>query len=325
MGVLKNNPNFRAIYQDYNWCYQKFIIEGLNHQEMADECGATKRVIEKWCTEKHRLTQKFRQKNKQLSSTQKDIIIGSMLGDGHINKRETQPLFIISHAENQKDYLFWKYEILKDLCNIPPTYYEGEIIKHFNDKEYSCQSFYRLGTRLHDCLIPIRNMDVYELVNSLNELSFSVLMLDDGHRSNIWGYCVAPYTNDEKEYMIKVFKDKFDINGYVRDSDNRYMFFSAIDSKKIDNIILNNIPNELDVVKDKIIYNNNIKELCNYRMVKMNDGTELGLSAFCKLKHISNNKNSKSYKFLIDAFDNKNITTENELYEEYWREFNEKI
>ena len=28
----KNSMYFKAIYQDYDWCYQKFIIEGLNHQ-----------------------------------------------------------------------------------------------------------------------------------------------------------------------------------------------------------------------------------------------------------------------------------------------------
>ena len=28
----KNNSSYKAIYQDYNWCYQKYIIEGLNHE-----------------------------------------------------------------------------------------------------------------------------------------------------------------------------------------------------------------------------------------------------------------------------------------------------
>ena len=45
--INKHDCNFKAIYQDYDWCYQKFIIEGLNHQEMDDECGVNKRVIEK--------------------------------------------------------------------------------------------------------------------------------------------------------------------------------------------------------------------------------------------------------------------------------------
>ena len=112
--IHNHNSSYKAIYQDYDWCYQKFMIEGLNHDEMAKEGNTSKRTIEKWCTEKHHLTQKYRQKNKQLNEIQRNLIIGSLLGDGHIDKRELQPTFIVSHAEEQKDYLFWKYNILKD-------------------------------------------------------------------------------------------------------------------------------------------------------------------------------------------------------------------
>lgn len=82
-----NNSQYKAIYQDYNWCYQKYIIEGLSHEEMAREANCTKRVIEKWCTEKHRLTQKYRQNIIELTDIQRDLIIGSRLGDGHIDKK----------------------------------------------------------------------------------------------------------------------------------------------------------------------------------------------------------------------------------------------
>ena len=169
-------------------------------------------------------------------------------------------MFIVSHAINQKDYLFWKYEIVKDLCNIEPTYYESKEIKHFSSGDYICQPYYRFGTRLHDCLIPLREMSVVELLDNFNELSFSISMLDDGHRGNLWTYCIAPYTDDEKNYIIKTFKTKFNVDGLIG-KDDKYMYFNAIDSKKIDRIILNNIPNNLDIIQDKIINNDNIKEL----------------------------------------------------------------
>lgn len=315
----KNNSSYKAIYQDYNWCYQKYIIEGLKHEEMAMEAETTKRTIEKWCCEKHRLTQKYRQKNKQLNNIQRSLIIGSLMGDGHINKRETQALFIVCHAVNQKDYLFWKYEILKDLCNIPPVYYETSE-RIFDDKTYNCQPFYRLSTRIHDCLIPIREMSIYQLLDNFDELAFCIAMLDDGSRGNLWSYCVAPYTEKEKQYIIKTFKYKFNVNGYIRESDNRYLIFNAIDSKKIDDIILRNIPNNLDIIQYKIINNNKIKELSNYRMVKMKDGTECGLARFCKIYHIGNEKDNKKYIFLCNLFDN-GITDEENLILNYKEEF----
>lgn len=298
----KHSIHFKAIYQEYDWCYQKFIVEGLNHQEMADECGATKRVVEKWCTEKHRLTQKFRQKNKQLNKVQRDLIIGSMLGDGHIDKRETQPLFIVSHAENQKDYLFWKYNIMKDFCNKEPSRID-EKIKKFKQGDYLCQAQYRFCTRIHDCLISIRDMSVKELIDNLNEFSFSILMLDDGYRGDVWSYCIAPYTEEEKDYMLKVFEEKFNLKPYIKKHDNRYMFFRAKDSKKIDEIIINNIPNELDIVCEKIIENNKINNLNNYKMVNMNNGERIGLSTFCKKNRISSCQRDESYRIINSLYD----------------------
>lgn len=317
--MSNNNSKYKAIYQDYDWCYQKFIVEGLNHKEMAEESGTTKRTIKKWCTEKHHLTQKYRQENKQLDNIQRSLIIGSLMGDGHIDKRETQPLFIVSHAYNQKDYLFWKYEILKDLCNIPPTYYESQI-KTFGNKKYKSQPFYRISTRLQDCLKPLREMSVIELLDNFNELSFCVAMLDDGYRGVLWSYCVDPYTKYEKEYIIKTFKNKFNINGYIRSSDNKYICFNAIDSKKIDDIILNNLPNNLDVIQYKIINNKKIKEIANYRMVKMKNGSKCGMARFCKINHITCEDNNKKYFFLCKLFDD-GIINEEELLLKYKEEF----
>lgn len=313
--INTRNPKFNPIYQNFEWCYQKFMTEGLNHEEMAKESNTTKRTIEKWCTEKHRLTQKYRQKNKQLNRQQKDLIIGSLLGDGHIDKRETQPIFIVSHAEDQKDYLFWKYDILKDLCNIPPTYHKAGV-GIFGGKEYKRQASWRISSRIYDCFIPIREMSVIELLDNLNEMSFCIAILDDGHRGNLWEYCIAPYSDEEKEYMLKIFKNKFNLNGYIRDSDNRYMIFNTIDSKRIDNIILNNIPNNLDIIQNKIINNKNIRSLCNYRMVKMKNNTECGLTRFCKINNIKRNKGEREYEILCDLFDS-GITDENNLLLKY--------
>lgn len=254
--IYKNSSNYKAIYQDYNWCYQKYIIEGLNHEQMAKEAVCTKRVIEKWCQEKHKLTQKYRQKNKILNDIQKDLIIGSLLGDGHIDKRETQPIFIVVHAENQKDYLYFKYEILKDLCNKEPSFIEGCFKEFTNGKIYWCQNAYRICTRIYDIFLPFRKMSNTELLNNMNDLSFSIWMLDDGYRSvNNWQLCIAEYTPEETELIIKILKNKYNINAYLK-KDIRYLGFIADDSRIIDEIILKNIPNNLDVIKYKITENN---------------------------------------------------------------------
>lgn len=294
-----NDSNFKAEYQNYDWCYEMYMNRGMNHDEMAKKAGCSKRTIVKWCTERHRITQKFRQKNKQLNKKQRDLIIGSLLGDGHIDKREKQPLFIVSHAQNQKDYLFWKYEILKDICNIPPSTIKGGIV-YFSGKPYSKQKSYRISTRLQDALIRYRNMTITELISNLNEFSFSVWVLDDGNRNDAgWNICVQRFTQEEKDYCISVLEDKFKIKGYMY-KDNIYMQFNTTDAAIIDNIIKNNIPNNLDIMKDKILENDKICKLSNRRMVKLKKGTK-GLSSFLREKGVFTNK---TYKIATNLFDN---------------------
>ena len=36
----KYSAQYKAIYQDYNWCFDRYINKGMSHKEMAQECGA---------------------------------------------------------------------------------------------------------------------------------------------------------------------------------------------------------------------------------------------------------------------------------------------
>ena len=54
-------------------------------------------------------------------SHQFDVIIGSLLGDARLECRSVglrNPITArlrVHHGEKQKEYVFWKYEVLKDL------------------------------------------------------------------------------------------------------------------------------------------------------------------------------------------------------------------
>lgn len=276
-----NSIHFKAIYQDYDWCYQKYMIEGLNHDEMAKEANSSKRVIEKWCAEIHKLTQKYRQKHKQLNDVQKDLLIGSLLGDGHIDRRETQPIFIVSHAENQKDYLYWKYNIMKDFLNTPPTYYKESMHSFGTDKEYLCQPQYRMSSRIHDCFIPYREMSKHDLISQLNEFSLSVFALDDGYRGESnWEICLADIPLEDRYYFVDIMKSRFGLDGFVENYDNRYMKFTSIASRKLDDIILSLMPKNLDIIRHKIVENDKIKKE-QFRLYIKYNNNDILLKDFC--------------------------------------------
>lgn len=282
--MRKNNTKFNALYHDYGWCYERYINCGMSHQEMAYECGATKRVIEKWCSQIHQLNNHTFRHLKKLNNMQRQVIMFGRLGDGHIDKRESQPMYIESHAEDEKDYLFWKYEILKDICNKEPTYYKESYSPFYGGKQYLCSPTYRLNTRILDDLYSIREMSRLDIIKQLNEFGFCLHILDDGNRGNLWHICLAEWTTEEKKLYIKVCKDRFNIN-CVLNKDTRYAYFDADSSRTIDTMILNNIPNDLDIIHKKILDNNRITKPANYIYVICDD-KKYGLNTYCRSHRI---------------------------------------
>lgn len=256
----KFRSDFRAIYQDYDWCYERFINRGMDMHDMAKEANCTLRVMQKWCSEKHHLNDWTFRHEKKLNNLQRQIIMFGLLGDGHIDKRPSQPMYIESHAENQKDYVFWKYSILKDLCNKEPVY-KKPTIRHFDCGDYLCQGSYRINTRVVDEVGAIRAMSKVQIMDELNEFRLCLHLLDDGCRNKSnWEICVAAFTDEEKIKYIEVCKRKFGLEPYLK-SDVRYMQFRAPDTRKIDKMILKNIPNDLDIIKYKILFNKHIHRL----------------------------------------------------------------
>jgi hypothetical protein len=250
--IRKNSIHFKAIYQNYDWCYQKYVIERKSYEEMAEEAGTTVRTIQKWCSEKHRLNAHTLRSLIKLTDLQKELVMFSLLGDGHIDKRETQPIFIVSHAENQKDYLYWKYEILQNICNKEPSVVTDNN-KYFNGKEYNCQNIYRISTKIIDDLAEIRSMSKSDIIKRLNEFGLSIHFLDDAHCSNngLWELCYASFSSEERELYIQILEENFGFKPRRR-KDDRYLGFNKEDSEKISNIIMKNIPNDLDIIKYKI-------------------------------------------------------------------------
>ena len=257
--IRKNNLNYKAVYQSYDWCYERYIVKGMTMEEMAEEAGCKVRTIQKWCGDIYGINGHTFKKLKKLNDKQREVILFGRLGDGHIDKREGQACYIESHAEDQKDYLFWKYDILKDICNIPPTYYPSTV-KKIGDKECVAQPSYRMTTRLVDELILLREIPRIDIINKMNEFGLSVHALDDGSRTEYWSVCLAEWTDDEVDTYIRLCLDRFGLkckrtttNGYI------YAQFDKDSSIKLDKIILNNIPVDLDIVKKKIINNKHIK------------------------------------------------------------------
>lgn len=249
--VLQFNPGAPRTpkpYQNYEWLYYELIELNKSNAQVAEENGWTKRVVSKWA-DIFRLNTVCYKELKKPSFLQREVIIGSILGDGHIAKNSS---FIISHVDSQKDYLFWKYEILKSLCSSPPVYYK-ESIKVIGGKPCHCQGYYRFNTRLISELKEVNNRPVVELIQNLTELQFSIWMLDDGSREPFrWQLCLAPYTEEEREAVI-IKMQEWGMSPHFHSSDIRYLDFQTHDTRQVDDIILRHLPESLDIIQTKII------------------------------------------------------------------------
>ena len=123
-----------------------------------------------------------------LTDEQQFLIVGTLLGDGCIEKRWRNPRLRIDHAVAQKDYVFWKYGILKGLTNQAPHELHdrdnrtGEVFARWYfatralpQLEFYFQLFYKNGRKV------IRE----ELIDHFSHpLSFATLLMDDGYKRN---------------------------------------------------------------------------------------------------------------------------------------------
>ena len=62
----------------------------------------------------------WKMRKMSLNLRQKEFITGTLLGDGYLMRTTRGYCLRIHQGIKQKDYVEWKYNIMKDLVNTPP-------------------------------------------------------------------------------------------------------------------------------------------------------------------------------------------------------------
>lgn len=181
------------------------------------------------------------------------FLIGSKLGDGaFIQRTKNHNTYITyKHADNQYDYLVWKRNYLRDIVS-------NEIKeRNFTEGRNSTwkRQFYFSTISLKE-LTKYKLFSITELIDELDEMALSIWVLDDGNvYDNQIKISCGRFTNEEKIYATKIIKDRFNIHCGVyehpRNSRKGYIRLNTEESRKVRNIILKTIPNELDIIKYK--------------------------------------------------------------------------
>ena len=127
-----------------------------------------------------------------LTKEENEILVGSLLGDGclRIMRKCRVPAFSVSHSEEQKDYVFWKYEKLRRFIKTSPWREERIYHKDRNRKTFSWRfqtlsnevfsdlydTFYKDGKKI----IP---ENIHELLKD-SPLALAVWLMDDGNKNH---------------------------------------------------------------------------------------------------------------------------------------------
>lgn len=118
-------------------------------------------------------------RKQDLDKNQCDLVIGSLLGDGYLVKTTRGYAFRVNHGPAQKDYVDWKYSIVKNLVNSPPRF--AEKCCYFRTVSHS------FFDELHGKFYSVRKKIIPRslIEKHLNPFILAVWIMDDGSKD--WG------------------------------------------------------------------------------------------------------------------------------------------
>jgi hypothetical protein len=181
-----------------------------------------------------------------LTQEQKSLIIGTILGDGYLRiiPGRKNAFLEINHSANQKDYVDWKYKILKTVTKSRPKLRNGNggrIAYRFYTK---CspeitdlfRTFYKNGKKF----IPDRL--------GISELSLAVWFMDDGSKSRNTLYLnTQQFAHADQIKLQNLLKEKFGIDSKInRDKIYERIRIATSSAKKFCDLIRPYIPKSME-------------------------------------------------------------------------------
>ena len=178
-----------------------------------------------------------------LTADQKAVLVGNILGDGHLepNWSKTNYKLKINHAVKHKDYLLWKYEIFKEWVLTAPKLdkwnnsFQFRTISHREITELR-NKFYQDGKKI----IPDDIRDYLK-----NPLTLAVWFMDDGnaiiYKKKLIGYHInsQSFTTNENKALIRSFSDLYGLHCSLQLNHGKHrIYIPAKDRDNFKNIIV---------------------------------------------------------------------------------------
>lgn len=180
-----------------------------------------------------------------ITQRQDAIIIGTLIGDGCLERNRKKVRLRLEHGKNQKSYLLWKFRELKNIMT-------GSVMKvrayhKINERFYNsyraytfcdeAMQYYQSAFYLNNKKIIPNN--ICELLK--NPLSLAVWFMDDGYKRNdcnAFRLNTDSFKLEEQKLLQKVFSKNFSIETKIHKKGKYWnIYVPERESKKFATII----------------------------------------------------------------------------------------
>ena len=172
-----------------------------------------------------------------LTQEQKSLIIGTILGDGYLRiiPRRKNAFLEVNHSANQKDYVDWKYSILRSIVKSKPKLRNG------NGNRIACRFYTRCHSEITD-LFRYFYKDGKKIIPddlAIDPMSLAVWYMDDGSKCGRSLYLnTQQFSIEDQHKLQKLLADQFSISSNLnKDKEYKRIRLVTRDAKKFCDII----------------------------------------------------------------------------------------
>lgn len=245
---------------------------GLTNYEISNELSYSLKSIQSLLQKKGLKSNKYIQITESVELQQ--LILGSILGDGHIgiSTKNKSARLSIAHTTKQKEYIEFKYNIFKKY-NLAPIKISNNFLRNkklnkvyeeFRFKTLAHPLFLKYHTCFYNNNIKILN---YDILKELDALGIAIWYMDDGFvTKDSFELSTLSFSETEVDFLRDLLYNKFNIltTKVLERRCNKYSIYILKESK---NDFINLIePYIIDSMKYKLVPYNERKIRVLYKL-----------------------------------------------------------
>lgn len=229
---LKTKFQYSKIAKIDNVEFEKLFYAGKSDAEIAKELGMSYDGIHS-----HRIRHGYIRENRKygkaipLTKFQEEVLVGTILGDASLIKRETNAYMSCAHCLEKQEYTKYKAKIFESLhCTV---FYTSQKDKRTN-KTYS-RCVLRLPAnpelnKYYEMLYKPKKVISKEILEKFTQVSLAFLFMDDGCGAEK-NYTLATncFKREELEMFQTFLLEKFNLHTTIRKDNTMYVKHRSLD------------------------------------------------------------------------------------------------